>query len=233
VKCDKSLGPDSIHSNLLRAEAAEVVKPLTLIFQKSISEGKLDDDWKKANITPIYKKGSRNEAGNYRPVSLTSVVCKLLESITRDQILGYFNRTVFTKAQHGFVQGRSCLTNLLEVLEHWTSSMDGGYGVDVIYLYYRKAFDTVPHRRLLTKLKMIGITGELLEWIKDFLHNRLMRVINGDCSYWSHAGRLCMERHSSGLCTWTTTVPDICQRSTELDYNLLECSRTMQTFGLK
>jgi len=108
-------------------------------------------------------------------VSLTSVVCKLLESIIRDQILGYLNQTVFTKAQHGFVQGRSCLTNLLEVLEHWTSSMDEGYGVDVIYLDYRKAFNTVPHRRLLTKLNMIGITGELLEWIKGFLHNRLIK----------------------------------------------------------
>ena len=117
---------------------------------------------KKANITPIYKKGSRSEAGNYRPVSLTSVVCKLLESIIRDQILGYLNQTVLTNAQHGFVQGKSCFTNLLEVLEHWTSSMDEGYGVDVIYLNYRKAFDTVPHQRLLAKLKMIGISGDLI-----------------------------------------------------------------------
>ena len=168
LKCDKSPGPDSIHPKLLREAAAEVVKPLTLIFQKSISEGKLPDDWKKANITPIYKKGSRSEAGNYRPVSLTSVVCKLLESIIRDQILGYLNQIVFTKAQHGFVQGRYCLMNLLEVLEHWTSSMDEGYGLDVIHFDYRKAFDTVPYQRLLTKLKMVGITGNLLEWIKDF-----------------------------------------------------------------
>ena len=93
-------------------------------------------------------------------MSLTSVVCKLLESIIRDQILGYLNQTVLTNAQHGFVQGRSCVTNLLEVLEHWTSSMDEGYGVDVIYLDYRKAFDTVPHQRLLAKLKMIGISGD-------------------------------------------------------------------------
>jgi len=87
-------------------------------------------------------------------------VCKLLESIIRDQILGYLNQTVLTNAQ--------------------------GYGVDVIYLDYRKAFDTVPYQRLLAELKMIGITGELLERIKDFLHNRLMRVIvNGECSHWS------------------------------------------------
>jgi len=76
LKSDKSPGPDNMHPKLLQEVSAEVVKPLTLLFQKSIAEGKLPDDWKKANITPIYKKGSRSEAGNYRPVSLTSVVCK-------------------------------------------------------------------------------------------------------------------------------------------------------------
>ena len=77
--------------------------------------------------------------------------------------------------------------NLLEVFEHWTSSMDEGYGVDVIYLDYKKAFDTVPHERLLTKLKLLGIRGNVLKWIANFLHNRLMRVIvNGECSDWVH-----------------------------------------------
>ena len=157
----KSPGPDNMHPKLLQEVSAEVVKPLTLLFQKSIAEGKLPDNWKKANITPIYKKGSRSEAGNYRPVSLTSVVCKLLESIIRDHILDYLNKSVFTAEQHGFVKGRSCLTNLLEVLELRTHSMDKGYGLDVICLDYRKAFDTVTHQRLLTRLRMVGGLQEI------------------------------------------------------------------------
>jgi len=101
-------------------------------------------------------------------------------------MLNYFNQTVITKFQHGFVHGRSCLTNLLEVFEHWTSSMDEGYGVDVIYLDYTKAFDTVPHERLLAKLKMLGIHGNILRQIANFLQNRMMKVIvNGECSDWA------------------------------------------------
>ena len=185
LKPDKSAGPDDIHPAILREAAAELTKPLTILFQKSLSEGNLPEVWNKGNITPIHKKGPRNEAGNYRPVSLTSVVCKLLESIIRDHMLNYFNNTVITEFQHGFVRGRSCLTNLLEVFEHWTSSMDEGYGVDVIYLDYRKAFDTVPHKRLLMKLKMLGIRGNVLKCIANFLQNRMMRVIvNGECSDW-------------------------------------------------
>ena len=87
----------------------------------------------------------------------TNIWAQVYEGLTEICILDYLNQVVFTTAQHGFVKGRSCLTNLLEVLEHWTSCMDEGYGVDVIYLDYRKAFDTVPHQRLLTKLRMVGI----------------------------------------------------------------------------
>ena len=116
LKPDKSSGPDNVHPMLLPEAATELTKPLTILFQKSLSEGELPENWKKANIIPIYKKGPRNEAGNYRPVvSLTSVVCKLLESVIRDHLLSYLNRTLITKFQHGFVRGRSCLTILLEI----------------------------------------------------------------------------------------------------------------------
>ena len=88
--------------------------------------------------------------------------------------------------QHGFVKGRSCLTNLLEVFEHWTSCLGDGYGVDVVYLDYRKAVDTVPHQRLLTKLKGLGLGVGLMKWIGSFLSDRLMRVmVNGHYSSWS------------------------------------------------
>ena len=79
---------------------------------------------------------------------------------------------LLSKEQHGFRSGRSCLTNLLETLENWTKALDEGYGLDVVYLDYRKAFDSVPHRRLIEKLKSFGINGKLLQWLDNFLTSR-------------------------------------------------------------
>jgi len=109
-----------------------------------------------------------------------------MESIIKDAVLSYIeDNNPITVHQHGFVSGRSCLTNLLEVLEAWTRILDSGYGVDVIYLNYKKAFDTVPHRRLLLKLSMFGIDDSTLQWIMSFLEDRQVRVlIRGTCSHW-------------------------------------------------
>jgi len=147
----------------------------------------LPHDWKQANISPIYKKGPRNVAGNYRPVSLTSVVCKILETLIKETMIRFLeDRAVITAKQHGFVSGRSCLTNLLESFENWTEFLDEGHGVDIIYLDYRKAFDTVPHKRLLTKISQAGIGGKVLNWIRAFLTDREMRVmVNKQFSAWA------------------------------------------------
>ena len=187
LKTDKSPGPDGIHPLFLHNTAEEVAKPLTLIFNKSFTEGELPHDWKRANISPIYKKGARNEAGNYRPVSLTSVACKLLEAIVKQAVVQFLeDNQHITSKQHGFVSGRSCLTNLLESFESWTEFLDEGYGIDVIYLDYRKAFDTVPHKRLLTKIYEAGIRGKVFHWIRAFLCDREMRVVvNKQSSVWS------------------------------------------------
>jgi len=84
------------------------------------------------------------------------------------------------------MKGRSCLTNLLETFESWTHALDEGYRIDVIYLDYRKAFDTVPHHRLIYKLSQLGITGKVLAWIKEFLNDRIMKVnVRGSCSQWA------------------------------------------------
>ena len=104
-------------------------------------------DWKTANIVPIFKNGDRSDRANYRPVSLTSVPCKIMESIIREKLMKFLeSNDLLCKEQHGFRSGRSCLTNLLEALENWTKALDEGYGLDVVYLDYRKAFDSVPHR---------------------------------------------------------------------------------------
>jgi len=139
-------------------------------------------------VTPIFKKGSRAEVCNYRPVALTSVVCKVLETIIRNNIVKHMEtNNLLSQHQHGFTRGRSCLTNLLETIEDWTAALEDGYGVDVLFLDYQKAFDTVPHRRLIEKIKWYGISDSLCEWISDFITNRQMRVVaDGGSSNWCH-----------------------------------------------
>jgi len=110
-------------------------------------------DWKTATVVPIFKKGDKHSPDNYRPVSLTCVPGKILESIIKEEIMTLLQeKEFFAGCQHGFVKGLSTLTNLLETFESWTRLMEEGLGLDVIYLDYRKAFDTVPHLRLLQKL---------------------------------------------------------------------------------
>ncbi|CAL4181599.1 unnamed protein product, partial [Meganyctiphanes norvegica] len=140
----KSSGPDNIHPFVLQKTASAISIPLTMIFRQSLSSGKCPTDWRTANVTPIHKKGDRTDPSNYRPVSLTSQVCKVLEAIVRKHILEHLaDNDILSDRQHGFREGRSCLTNLLEVMECWTEILDEGDGVDVAYLDFRKAFDLV------------------------------------------------------------------------------------------
>ena len=174
----KSSGPDNIHSHVLRETAIPISIPLSIIFRESLEAGETPDDWRKANVTPIFKKGDRTDPANYRPVSLTSQVCKVLESIIRDQLFDHLkSNDLLSEEQHGFREGRSCLTNLLTTLEDWTTYIDEGDCVDVAYLDFRKAFDLVSHKHLLLKLEKHGITGQIGQWIKAFLEHRKQRVV--------------------------------------------------------
>ena len=134
-----------------------------------------------------FQKGSKKDPGNYRPVSLTSVPGKMLESILKTHIMNHVvSNNLIKSSQHGFLAGRSCLTNLLEYLEYVTSQLDKRNPVDVIFLDFSKAFDKVPHQRLLSKLKSHGITGQCAKWIENWLTNRKQRVVlNGKQSQWS------------------------------------------------
>jgi len=122
---------------------------------------------------PVFKKGSKCKAGDHRPISLTSSLVKILESLIRTEIMTYLQ----SHYHHGFIPKRSCFTNLLESLEAWALAVDPGYGVDVIYLDYSKAFDSVPHLRLIEKLKSYGISGSLLLWLENFLSGHLQRIV--------------------------------------------------------
>ena len=161
--------------------------PLCALFRSSLDSGQLPDDWKVGQVVPIYKKGKKEDASNYRPVSLTSVPSKIMESVIRDQLLEHMQSAgLLSDAQHGFIPRRSCATQLLVTLEDWTRLMENGEPVDVVYTDFKKAFDSVPHRRLLSKLHSYGIRGKLLRWLEAFLTKRRQRVVvNGVFSGWS------------------------------------------------
>ena len=175
----KSSGPDNMHPHLLKEAAISMSVPLSMIFRESLRTGETPTDWRSANVTPIFKKGDRTDPANYRPVSLTSQVCKVLETIVRDQMLEHLeNNALLSEQQHGFRKGRSCLSNLLTTLEEWTKIIDEKDNcVDVAYLDFRKAFDLVSHKHLLLKLQKHGINGQIGNWIKAFLENRKQKVV--------------------------------------------------------
>ena len=174
----KSCGPDKIHPHVLKETATSISLPLSVLFNESLRVGETPDDWRKANITPIFKKGSRNDPANYRPVSLTSQVCKVLESIVKEHMFDHLKtQNLLSEKQHGFREGRSCLSNLLTTLEEWTEILDAKACVDVAYLDFRKAFDLVSHKHLLLKLQKYGINGQVWNWVKSFLENRKQKVV--------------------------------------------------------
>ena len=182
---NKSAGHDEWHPFFLKNLAEALSVPLSILFNKSLKEG-AHKSWRIAIISAIYKKGKRNEPGNYRPVSLTSVISKIMESIVRDAIVDHLVKiNVLSDGQHGFVPERDCITQLLLCLEDWTSMIEDGSVFDVIYTDFAKAFDSVAHERLLIKLEAIGIRGDLLNWIRSFLTGRTQCVrVEGETSGW-------------------------------------------------
>ena len=186
LRSDAAASPDKIGPRLLQELENELVGPLTWIFKTSLRTGDVPDDWRRANVTPIFKKGAKADPGNYRPVSLTPVCCKLLESLIRDKLMDHLlENKLINQSQHGFMSKKSCTTNLLEFMELVTKAVDEGDPVDVVYLDFAKAFDTVPKERLLEKLRAHGVRGEVLEWIRAWLTDRTQRVVlNGSTSTW-------------------------------------------------
>ena len=137
---------------------------------------------------PYFKKGNRKNAGNYRPVSLTSIICKCMEQYVKDHIVNHMIRNkLFSTQQFGFIKGRSTVLQLFNVIDSWTKALDRGESVDVVYLDFMKAFDTVPHKRLIGKLKSYGIEYYTLRWIQAFLSDRVQQVnVNGTNSEWAN-----------------------------------------------
>ena len=173
----KSSSPSCIHPRILKECGPNLASALTKLFKLSLKSGTLPTSWKEGTVTPLYKGGDRHQPSSFRPITLTSLICRLMEKIIKEAIIQYLTDTdVLFDGQHGFLPGRSCLSNLLETLDEITSLHDKGNLVDEVFLDLQKAFDKVPHQRLLFKLHQIGIRDEVLNWIEGFLSNRKQRV---------------------------------------------------------
>ena len=182
LNLNKSCGPDEVHPRLLFELVDFLSKPLAFLLQQTLQKGEIPNDWKKANVSPIYKKGARNKAENYRPISLTSIICKIMEKFIKEAVMHHLiDQELLSTKQFGFILGRSTILQLLKYLDTTVDKIASGEVVDTIY--FAKAFDTVPHRRLLYKLEAYGIKGNLQRWISAFLRDRSQVVlVNGIAS---------------------------------------------------
>ena len=183
MKGKRSPGVYGVSPKILKETVEQISTPLAYVFNMSLQEGIVPLEWKEANIIPLFEKCSRNKSVNHRPVSLTSVICKVLETIIRDRMMDFLIiHKLITPSQHGFLKARSCLTNLLCFFEEITKWVDGGSPVDVIYLDFQKAFDKVPHQRLILKLKSHGMGNSVVNCIDQWLTDRV--VVDGYVSSW-------------------------------------------------
>ena len=184
LKPDKAPGPDQIRPLLLQKLCLEIAPILQVIFSKSLEEGSLPSEWLKANVSPIFKKGEKSNPANYRPISLTCILCKIFEHIVASNVVKHFDENqILYDLQHGFRSKRSCETQLTMLIEEIHRNLKDGKQTDIILLDFSKAFDKVNHEKLIFKLHSYGIRGQTLSWIKAFLNGRSQTVVlEGDCS---------------------------------------------------
>ena len=178
LKPGKAAGPDKLKPLLLRELREEIAPIIQIIFDRSLKTGKLPADWMKANVMPVFKKGDKSLAANYRPISLTCILCKVLEHILASNIVKHLDgQGILYDLQHGFREKRSCETQLIMLIEDLARNASVGKQTDIILLDFSKAFDKVNLSKLLWKLHQYGIRGHVLNWVRAFLGSRSQRVV--------------------------------------------------------
>ena len=174
----KAAGPDGIPPRVLRELASEAAPLLARIYNSSLASGVVPADWKEATVAPVYKKGEQYDPANYRPISLTSIPCKVFEHVLVSAIMDHLEDSdILVPQQHGFRKSRSCETQLLEFIEEVSTAMENGTSTDVIIMDFAKAFDKVNHSLLTHKLNHYGIRGSINCWIQNFLSDRKQAVV--------------------------------------------------------
>ena len=182
LKYNLSSGPDGLPPLFFKKLQHSLAEPLALMYTQLLSVSAVPATWKQAIIVPVFKKGASTNPSNYRPISLTCVTSKIMERVIADNMRDYFlKHNIITTSQHGFLKGLSTCTNLLESFNDWTLSLQGRSGITIAYVDFAKAFDTVSHDKLLHCLRLYGIDGDLLSWLRNFLSQRTLSTRVGNC----------------------------------------------------
>ncbi len=178
LKVTSSCGPDGIHPSILKHSASALSLPLNILFNLSYASSCLPHQWLTAHVIPLYKhSGSRLLTENYRPISLTSIVCKVFEGILKDEMMTHLmTNNLIRNNQHGFLPKHSTQSNLLETIHDWAIALDKKDNIDSIFIDFKKAFDSISHTKLLHKLNSFGFPALTLNWIKSFLACRTQQV---------------------------------------------------------
>lgn len=178
-RLSRSSGPgdDEICPKLLKLTKNISCRLLCRLFQQSLDLTSLPADWRFGRVLPIFKTGNKNDSSNYRPISLTSVPCKIMEHVIYSHIMNYMSEhQLICNSQHGFRKGYSCETQLFEFVTDLHNNFHSSHPTDAIFIDFSKAFDTVPHQRLLYKLSKLNIHPSIIHWIAQFLSNRNQAV---------------------------------------------------------
>ena len=177
TRSSTTVDPQGFCTYFLKQIKNSIVLPLCKIFEVSYVTGALPYQWLEAVVIPIHKKGSRSSVDNYRPISLCSTICKLMESVINEYITSHLKLHGLLKLQQfGFQKNKSCALQLVDCVNKWTKSLDAKNPIDIVYIDFQKAFDSVVHSKLLVKLPSYSFPPLLLLWIKNFLLNRSQRV---------------------------------------------------------
>ena len=178
LKTDKAAGPDQIRPVVLKELRHEIIDIVTVLYQKSLTTGEIPHDWTRAYVCPIYKKGDTSDPANYRPISLTCILCKTLEHIVTSHLSKHLSsHNILYDLQHGFREKRSCETQLIELTDHLVNNVSSGSQTDLILLDFSKAFDKVNHLKLLFSLQEYGVSAQVLNWTRSFLLGRSQAVV--------------------------------------------------------